>query len=502
MTPAAPAKLKNFINGQYCDPTSPDAKYLAVTTPHTGESFTQCPISSEKDVQKAVDAAKKAFPAWSNRTSKDRVQILLRYHALVNKYADELAEIIVKEHGKNKAEALAEVAKGNETVEYACAIPELIGGRILEVSRGVTCHDTRYPLGVVACIVPFNFPFMVPHWTLPIALATGNCVIIKPSEKVPWAMYRVMEILKEAGIPDGVVNLVNGAVNVVNAICDSPDIKAVSFVGSSKIAELVYKRCKNAPVMKKCLALGGAKNHLVSMPDCDIQMCSQDILNSFTGCCGQRCMAASVLLTVGKQQALLDAIIEKAKKLKPGSQPGQVGPVIDQASLDRINHYITTSLSHGAKLLLDGRSWATPSSPTKKTQSSKGFFIGPTILLHTSLSDPSLHDEIFGPVLSVYECKNVEEAIKIENENKYGNAACVYTMSGYWAEWFSKRFSAGMCGVNIGVPVPREPFSFGGINASKFGDMDITGDGGLEFFTYRKKVTTKWSIPEERSWLN
>jgi len=337
---------------------------------------------------------------------------------------------------------------------------------------------------------------MVPHWTLPIALASGNCVVIKPSEKVPWTMYRTMQILKEAGIPNGVVNLVNGSLEAVNAICDHPHINAVTFVGSSKVAEIVYRRCKNAPRPKKCLALGGAKNHLVAAPDCNIEMCAQDILNSCSGCTGQRCMAASVLLTVGKQEQLIDSIVAKARKVKPGSKPGEMGPVIDLASLEKIHHYIESSIACGAKLLLDGRTWKQSAQP------SSGFWIGPTIILHSNLKDKALHDEIFGPVLSIYQCETADDALAIENANPYGNAACIYTTSGYWAEYFSKRFSAGMCGVNIGVPVPREPFSFGGINHSKFGDTDITGDGAIEFFTYQKKVTTKWSIPAERTWMD
>ncbi|CAG8785009.1 3961_t:CDS:10, partial [Dentiscutata erythropus] len=483
-----PKILQNFIDGLYVDPVKASSiKYIPVTTPHTGKVIAQCPVSTAEDVDKAVEAAKKAFKKWSSRTVKDRAQALIRFHNLLSTHIEELADLIILEHGKNKAEAMASISKGAETVEYAISLPQLLQGKILEVSRGVSCQDARVPLGVVASIVPFNFPIMVPFWTLPIAIATGNTLILKPSEKVPMTMNRVVSLLKEAGIPDGVINIVNGTVDAVNAICDHPDIKAVTFVGTSHVANLVSERCHK--LGKRVLALGGAKNHLIASPDCNIETTSTDIVNSFSGCAGQRCMAASVLLVIGSQQALLDRICAKASNIKPGVKPGEVGPVIDQASLDKIRTYIAESEQAGAKILVDGRHWT--------SQNPEGFWIGPTVILHSNKDDKALHDEIFGPVLSVYQCSNKEEAIEIENGNPYGNAACIYTTTGATSEWFISRFSAGMCGVNIGVPVPREPFSFGGINRSKFGNfMDITGDGGVEFFTWRRKVTTRWGTED------
>ncbi|RIA98716.1 Aldehyde/histidinol dehydrogenase [Glomus cerebriforme] len=479
----SPRILQNFIGGEYVDSIQTSCKYVPVTTPHTGKVIAQCPVSTAEDVEKAVEVAKKAFKTWSARTVKDRVQTLFRFHNLLHTHIDELADLIVLEHGKNKAEAIASIAKGAETVEYATSLPQLIQGKILDVSRGVTCNDTRVPLGVVASIVPFNFPIMVPMWTLPIAIATGNTLILKPSEKVPLTMNRVVALLKEAGVPDGVVNLVNGTVDAVNAICDHPDIKAVTFVGTSHVANLVMERCHK--LGKRVLALGGAKNHLIASPDCNVETTSTDVVNSFSGCAGQRCMAASVLLIIGSQPELLERIIAKATALQPGSKAGEVGPVIDKASLDKITSYIEASEQGGANVLVDGRSW------TKSH--TEGFWIGPTIIFHNNKEDKALHDEIFGPVLSIFQCSNKEEAIEIENNNPYGNAACIYTTTGATAEWFITRFSAAMCGVNIGVPVPREPFSFGGINRSKFGNfVDITGDGGVEFFTWRRKVTTRW----------
>jgi len=317
-------------------------------------------------------------------------------------------------------------------------------------------------------------------------------MILKPSEKVPITMSLVVELFKEAGLPDGVVNIINGTAEAVEALCDNEGIKALTFVGSTKVAEIVSRRARAKD--KRVVALGGAKNHLISMPDCNTDMTAQDIVNSFTGCSGQRCMAASVLLTVGKQPKLISSIVEKAKKLVPGDKDRQIGPVIDQPSLEKINRYINEAEASGAQLLLDGRSWT--------NEHKNGFWVGPTVILHTKKTDPALHDEIFGPVLSIYEAKNKEETIEIENANPYGNAACIYTSAGAHAEWFTKRFSAGMIGVNIGLPVPREPFSFGGINKSKFGDMDITGDGAMEFFTSRRKVTTKWDPPQEQNWMS
>lgn len=310
-------------------------------------------------------------------------------------------------------------------------------------------------------------------------------VIVKPSEKVPSTLTRVAELLHEAGVPPGVFQLVNGQVDTVNALCDSKNIDAVTFVGSSRVAEIVAKRCHN--LNKRVLALGGAKNHLVALPDCDAEMAAQDIVASYAGCAGQRCMAASVLILVGEQPALLDSLVSRSAVLKAGQEGGEVGPVIDAASRDRIVSYIDEAESAGATVLLDGRSW----------KSRPGSWVGPTVLLHKSAEDRAMREEIFGPVLSVYVAKDWAEALAIENSNPHGNAASIYTSVGANAEWWTERFRAGMIGVNIGIPVPREPFSFGGMygTLSKFGEGDITGDGCLEFMTRRRKITTKWSRP-------
>ncbi|KAJ3100669.1 hypothetical protein HDU97_002012 [Phlyctochytrium planicorne] len=493
-----PRLLENYIDNAHISAKQSDtsllddsSRHLKVTSPATGDTVAYVPLSKKADVDLAVESSVKAFQAWSARTIKDRVQVIIRFHALVVKYKDELADLIVLEHGKTKSEALAEIAKGNETVEFAMSLPQLTQGHILEVSRGVTCSDRRLPLGVVTSIVPFNFPFMVPMWTLPIAIALGNAMVLKPSEKVPLTMNRVMDLLKEAGLPPGVVNLVNGGAETATLLVDHPDVKAVTFVGTSHVAELLAKRGR--ALNKRVLALGGAKNHLVAYPDCNKEMASKDIVASFTGCSGQRCMAASALLVIGEQPDLIAKIVDKAKQLVPGQAGGatDMGPVIDEVSRDKILKYITEAEKLGAEILLDGRGWS----------KSQGSWVGPTILLHKKRGEPALTDEIFGPVLSILKVESKEEAIEIENGNPYGNAAAIYTSDGGVADWFFQRFSAGMIGVNVGVPVPREPFSFGGINKSRFGDGDITGDGAINFFSFTKKVTTKWAPPHESSWL-
>ncbi|KAL3663804.1 hypothetical protein V7S43_011217 [Phytophthora oleae] len=479
---ADPLKALNLIGGEFLPPTG--GQYVNVVSPSTGQVIGQCALSNHKDVKMAVVRGQEAFKEWRQTTIKTRAGIMLKFHSLMMQHQDELADIVVKENGKNRTEALASVLKGNETVEYACSLPQLAQGRTLQVSRGITCQEVRDPLGVVACIVPFNFPIMVPMWTIPIALTMGNCVILKPSEKVPLTMARVAELLLEAGVPKGVFQIINGTVDPVNSLCDHPGVAAVTFVGSSRVAQLLARRCR--ALDKRVLALGGAKNHLVALPDADVEVASKDIVASYAGCAGQRCMAASVLLLVEDCSALLDKIVQKSKELTQGTEAGQVGALIDEGSKTRVLKYINEAEAAGVKVLVDGRSWS---------KEPNGFWVGPTVLLHTSPDDAAMKDEIFGPVLSVYQVKSFDEALEIENGNDYGNAAVIYTSNGAYAEYFQSRFRAGMIGVNIGIPVPREPFSFGGMygTKSKYGDMDITGDGCVEFFSTRRKITCKWS---------
>eukprot|EP01138_Halocafeteria_seosinensis_P016488 gb/GECG01016819.1/.p1 GENE.gb/GECG01016819.1/~~gb/GECG01016819.1/.p1 ORF type:complete len:508 (+),score=56.06 gb/GECG01016819.1/:1-1524(+) len=474
----------NYINGEFVAPRS--GEYKDVTNPATNEVCARYAVSNAQDVQDAVDAARKAFEDWGTWTVKRRAAVLYKFHQLMEEHSEELIQLIVEENGKNRTEAAGDVAKGNESVEWGCSLPQTSQGKFLEVSRGVTCHDQRDPLGVIGTVCPFNFPAMVPLWSSPICLAAGNCVILKPSEKVPSTATRIAELLTEAGVPPGVFQIVSGEGTAVQSLCDNEGVDAMTFVGSSKIAESVAQRCR--AINKRVLALGGAKNHLVALPDCDRDMAAQDIVASFAGCTGQRCMAASVLLVVGEQPELMNKLVEKAGSFTAGQQPGQIGPVIDPASYKKIKKYIDDAEASGSKILLDGRGWG--------DKFSKGNWIGPTIILCNSEKDPAMTDEIFGPVLSVLQVPTNERAIEIENANPYGNAASVYTSIGANADWFTRRFSASMLGVNIGIPVPREPFSFGGMNRSKFGDFDITGDGQLEFCTRRRKITTKWVRPD------
>eukprot|EP00571_Detonula_confervacea_P007219 CAMPEP_0172328344 /NCGR_PEP_ID=MMETSP1058-20130122/60303_1 /TAXON_ID=83371 /ORGANISM="Detonula confervacea, Strain CCMP 353" /LENGTH=518 /DNA_ID=CAMNT_0013045457 /DNA_START=1746 /DNA_END=3302 /DNA_ORIENTATION=- len=484
--------VNNYIAGQIVPPSS--NQYLDILNPSTSTTIGKVALSTSSDVDAAVSAAHAAFDQWSSMTVKSRAAIMLKFHALVRSNAKELARLIVLENGKNMNEALADVAKGNETVEYACSLPQLMQGKIDRVSSEVTCRDRRDPLGVVVSIVPFNFPFMVPFWTLPIALVTGNTIVLKPSEKVPLTMYKVIELFEQAGFPKGVVNMINGTKEAVTSLIDHPLVTAVTFVGSSPVAKIVSDKCHS--LNKRCTALGGAKNHLIALPDCDVEGTSSDVVVSYAGCAGQRCMAASVLLIVGdkegvQQKALLQSVVEKACAIQPGTDPGKLGPVIDEQSMRKILGYIEQSEKEGATLLLDGRSWIT------RMEKTKGNWIGPTIILHENKTDKAMNEEVFGPVLSVYNVSTWQEAIAIENANPFGNAAAIYTTNGGHADWFMKRVRASMLGVNVGIPVPREPFSFGGLygTKSKYGDMDITGDGAIEFFTNRIKITSKWPTP-------
>jgi malonate-semialdehyde dehydrogenase (acetylating)/methylmalonate-semialdehyde dehydrogenase len=347
------------------------------------------------------------------------------------------------------------------------------------------------PLGVVASIAPFNFPSMVPNWTIPNAIALGNCMILKPSEKVPLSCGRIAELLKEAGLPDGVFNIVHGDVEIVEAICDHPGIEAVSFVGSTKVAKIVYQRATSH--YKRCLALGGAKNHLMVLPDAIPAMTAQNVAASMSGCAGQRCMAASAMVAVGNVDHIVEKICDEARKIVPGEN---LGSVINKESKDRIEKYITEAEQQGAKILVDGRNAVVPGKE-------QGTYVGPTVIDFVKPDMAVAKEEIFGPVISIMRTQTVDdEALVIENNNPYGNAASVFTQNGGMARYIIDRASAGMIGVNVGVPVPREPFSFGGWNESKFGVGDITGKSSIEFWTKLKKSTTKWNPEAGVNWMS
>ncbi|MDQ6762101.1 MAG: aldehyde dehydrogenase family protein, partial [Bacteroidota bacterium] len=359
-----------------------------------------------------------------------------------------------------------------------------------EVSRGVECRTEHVPLGIVASIVPFNFPSMVPNWTMPNAIALGNCMIMKPSEKVPLSVGKLAELLKEAGLPDGVFNVVHGDVEIVEAICDHPGIEAVSFVGSTKVAKIVYQRATHN--YKRCLALGGAKNHLLVLPDAIPEMTAQNVAASMSGCAGQRCMAASAMIGVGDVDNIIDKICDEARKIIPGKN---LGAVINKESRQRIEKYITEAEEQGATVLVDGRN-------VNIEGKENGTYIGPTVIDDVTPGMSVATEEIFGPVISIMRTKTIDEALAIENASPYGNAASVFTQNGGAARYIIEHASAGMIGVNVGVPVPREPFSFGGWNESKFGVGDITGKSSIEFWTKLKKSTIKWNAEAGVNWMS
>jgi malonate-semialdehyde dehydrogenase (acetylating) / methylmalonate-semialdehyde dehydrogenase len=482
------APVQNFINGKFVAASTD--RTLDVISPIDGTLLSTVPLSTNDDLKAAVKAAKAAFPAWSRTPIKERVQVFFRYKYLLEKHLQELAELCTEENGKTIGESIAEVEKCIELTEFATSLPQLVTGEVLEVSKGVECRTEHVPLGVVASIVPFNFPAMVPNWTLPNAIALGNCMIMKPSEKVPLCCGKIAELLKEAGLPDGVFNIVHGDVGIVEAICDDPHIEAVSFVGSTKVAKIVYQRATHN--YKRALALGGAKNHLMVLPDAIPGMTAQNVAASMSGCAGQRCMAASAMIGVGDVDNIIDKICDEARKIIPGQN---LGAVINKESQDRIERYITEAETQGAKILVDGRN-------TTVVGKEKGTYVGPTVIDWVKPDMSVATEEIFGPVISIMRTKTVDEALAIENANPYGNAASVFTQNGGAARYIMERASAGMIGVNVGVPVPREPFSFGGWNESKFGVGDITGKSSIEFWTKLKKSTTKWNAEAGVNWMS
>jgi malonate-semialdehyde dehydrogenase (acetylating) / methylmalonate-semialdehyde dehydrogenase len=461
-----------------------------VLNPSDGSLLSRVPLSSRTDVEVAVRAAAEAFPAWSDIPVKDRAQVFYRYRALLEREFTRLASLITEEHGKIRSEAEAEVHKAIELTEFACSLPQVATGEVLEVSRGIECRVDRHPVGIVASIVPFNFPSMVPHWTILNAIVLGNCMILKPSELVPLSAGRIAELLAEAGLPRGVFNIVHGTQEVVEAICDHPGIQAVSFVGSTRVAKLVYRRATGN--LKRALALGGAKNHLFVLPDADPGLTATNVVASMAGCTGQRCMAGSVMLAVSETDHIVRQLVEHARSLVPGRD---VGPVISREARDRISRSIDQAVAAGATLLLDGRNIEVPGREG-------GFWIGPTILDQVRPDMAIAQEEVFGPVLAIIRTPDLSQALAVENASPYGNAASVFTQSGGAAREVAERASAGMIGINVGVPVPREPFSFGGWNESKFGVGDITGRGSIEFWTQSKKMTTKWNREAGTNWMS
>lgn len=483
MSAIASHEICNFIGGRWLAPASEPG--LELVNPATGEPLGRSPAGSDAEVDAAVRAAQAAFPAWRAMPPGDRVQFLFKLKGLLEKHIDELASIVTTENGKTLAESKGELRRGIENVEVACGIPVLMQGYSLEdVAPGIDEIMVRQPLGVAAIITPFNFPLMIPLWFLPYAIATGNTVVLKPSDRVPYSAARLIELIAETGLPAGVVNLVNGGKSAVDALLDHPLVRAVSFVGSTPVAKYVYTRGSASGKRVQCQ--GGAKNHVVVLPDADPETTTKIIADSVFGCAGQRCLAVSVTVTIGEaQQWFRESISSAASALKVGNgiDPAtQMGPVITGASRDRVKTLIGQGTKDGAKLMVDGRGIA----------SGAGSFVGPTVLDGLPATSALMETEIFGPVLSVVHAKSVDEAVALIERSAYGNASSIFTSSGAEARKFRNAVSTGNVGVNIGVPAPMAYFPFSGWKGSFFGVMHAQGRDAIEFFTDKKVIVERW----------
>ena len=486
--PQSIVTCQNLIGGEWQPSTG---SQLDVVSPYTGAAIAQVPLSSADEVGRAVQAAREAASGWAQVPIKERTQILMRFRALMLANLDALSNCVAVESGKTSGEARAGVLKGIEVAEYAASLQNLDSGGALEVSRGVTCQVRREPLGVVAGIAPFNFPAMVPMWQFPIAVTLGNAFILKPSEKVPLTAEFMARLMVEAGYPPGVFSIVHGGREAVEALVDHPDVQALGFVGSTKIAHAVYSRA--SLLGKRALALGGAKNPIIIVPDADPRVTIDGVVRSFTGCAGQRCMAASLLIAVGEVDHLIDGIVARTSELELGAD---MGAIIDANALTRLRGDIEQAVEDGAKVRVDGRGAQAPAAY------SGGYWLGPTILDHADPAWRCARSELFGPILTIVRVDTLEQAVGLEANSGFGNAASVFTTQGAVARYVADNVGAGMVGVNIGVPVPREPFSFGGTRASRFGHGDITGRDGVELWSYLKKVTTKWEMQQDLNWMS
>ncbi|WP_431905892.1 CoA-acylating methylmalonate-semialdehyde dehydrogenase [Amycolatopsis thermoflava] len=482
--------IEHWINGAPARAGS--TRTAPVHNPATGEIQAQVLLAEPADVDTAVAAAGKAFEAWGNSSLSQRVRIMFAFRELLVQHEDELARTISAEHGKVIDDARGEIVRGREVVEYACGIADALkGGFSDQVSRDVDVHSFRQPLGVVAGITPFNFPIMVPLWMHPIAIATGNTFVLKPSERDPSASNLVAELYAEAGLPEGVFNVVHGDKVAVDAILDHPDIAAVSFVGSTPIAKYVHERATASG--KRVQALGGAKNHAVVLPDADLEFAANHLTAAAFGSAGQRCMAISVGVAVGEAGDQLVEILErKAKEVKvgPGSDIGNdMGPVVTQAARERVVNAVASGAEQGATVVVDGRNLIVPGHEG-------GFFVGPSLLDHVTTDMDAYREEIFGPVLAIVRVDTVDEAIALINANPYGNGTAIFTGSGEAARRFQREVKVGMIGINVPIPVPMSYYSFGGWKDSLIGDSPIHGPEGVRFYTRAKVVTSRWPHTE------
>ena len=478
--------IKHFVGGKVIDGTS--QRKGQVFNPATGEQESEVILATKSDLDKTVEIAKKAFETWSLKPALQRARIMFKFKELIEKNFDELTKLIVSEHGKVYEDAKGSLIRGLEVVEFACGIPHVLKGEFSEnVGTNVDSYSMRQPLGVAAGITPFNFPAMVPMWMFPLAIACGNTFILKPSEKDPSCPMRLAELLHEAGLPDGVFNVVNGDKEVVDAILTNNDIKAVSFVGSTPIAKYIYENA--AKNEKRVQALGGAKNHLVVMPDCDLDGAVNGLMGAAYGSAGERCMAQSVAVAVGDiGHELVSRLVKKAEALKIGpgmDKSSEMGPLVTKQHLEKVKGYVDLGVKEGAKLALDGRD-------LKLQGYENGFYIGGCLFDHVTTDMRIYKEEIFGPVLSVVRVKTFEEATKMINEHEYGNAVSIYTRDGDAGRTFASKIQVGMVGINVPIPVPMAFHSFGGWKRSLFGDSGMHGMEGIKFYTKLKTITSRW----------
>ena len=477
--------IQNYINGKKINISN---DYLAVQDPSTGEDIAKVVISDERDFKELINSSKKSQIEWSNTTPLKRSRIISNYKSLIEKNLNELAELVSKEHGKTLEDAKGSVTRGLEVVEFACGIPHLLKGEFSEnVGTDVDSWSLRQPLGVVAGITPFNFPAMVPMWMFPIAIACGNTFILKPSEKDPSCSIKLAELLTEAGLPEGVFNVINGDKEVVDAILTNSDVKAVSFVGSTQIAKYVYQN--SAKNEKRVQALGGAKNHLVVMPDCDLDGAVNGLMGAAYGSAGERCMAQSVAVAVGDiGDQLVSRLSKKAEALKVGpgmDKTSEMGPLVTKEHLEKVTKYVDLGVEEGAKLIVDGRG-------LKLQGYENGFYIGGCLFDHVNKDMRIYNEEIFGPVLSVVRVKTFEEAAQLVNKHEYGNGVSIYTRDGDVGRTFASKIQVGMVGINVPIPVPMAFHSFGGWKRSLFGDSGMHGMEGIKFYTKLKTITSRW----------
>ena len=478
--------IGHFINGKIVNDA---ARTQAIYNPSTGQIAKQVAIASSSTVEQAIAAATAAFPSWRDTPVIKRARVMFKFKELLEKNADKICELIGQEHGKISHDAMGELQRGIENVEYACSAPEFLKGEFSKnVGPDIDSWSEFQPLGVVAGITPFNFPVMVPLWMFPMAIVCGNCFILKPSERDPSSTLYLAQLLKQAGLPDGVFGLVNGDKEAVDTLLHAPDIQAISFVGSTPIAEYIYTTATAAG--KRCQALGGAKNHAIIMPDADLDNVVNSLLGAAFGSSGERCMALSVAVAIGDEIA--DQVIEKLqaeiKGLKYGAysdKSNDFGPVITQAHKEKVLGYIDSAEQQGAKIVVDGRD-ATVSG------FEDGFYVGPTLIDAVTADMASYKAEIFGPVLQIIRVNTMQEAMQLINDHEYGNGTCIYTRDGEAARYFSTHIQVGMVGINIPLPVPVSYHSFGGWKRSLFGDLSAYGPDGARFYTRRKTITQRW----------